>query len=64
MRSLHTEPRDRPVIELTPAMIEAGVWALLDSRGSSPAFQAKSVFEAMIEVVGSMKAGPQEPPAS
>ena len=32
MESLHTEPRDRPVIEVTPAMIEAGVNAYFMER--------------------------------
>lgn len=34
-------------IEITPAMIEAGVVALVDHEDASPAFQAEVVFLAM-----------------
>jgi len=43
-----SDQRQAGMIEVTPAMVEAGVWALEDSRDSSSAFVAKSVFEAMI----------------
>lgn len=39
--------RNKPVIQITPAMLDAGVEALMDSDGSSTFYQAKMVFEAM-----------------
>jgi hypothetical protein len=36
--------------EITPEMVQAGVEALADTSDASSAFQAKSVFQRMIEV--------------
>jgi replication fork clamp-binding protein CrfC len=44
--------RDRPVIELTHQMIEAGASRLGDTEGSSSTYQAVEVFEAMAEAGG------------
>lgn len=43
--------RDRPVIEVTPAMVEAGVMALEGTEDSSSPSQAKSVFQAMLHTL-------------
>lgn len=39
-------------IQVTDAMVEAGIAALTDAAGSSSAFQAISVYEAMICLAG------------
>jgi hypothetical protein len=49
--------RDRSAIEITPAMIEAGVTALEGTQDSSSVWQAKSVFEAMIHTLQSDSEG-------
>ena len=49
--SLQQEPRDRPVIEVTPAMIEAGLYAFCefdpDGSGPSSAETVALIFSAM-----------------